>query len=124
MGKYIYLMLTLALCASCQSTSKKSYNIDSVASPKGTEIFQPNWENIAKNYQFPSGLSMLNLAYSFIGEFMLSRPTTANGIHEICIRKDTILINITLKHGGRRISLVTKTSYLYSKPKNSMPKNG
>lgn len=43
---------------------------------------------------------MLNLAYSFIGEFMLSRPTTANGIHEICIRKDTILINITLKHGG------------------------
>lgn len=41
MGKYIYLMLTLALCASCQSTSKKSYNIDSVASPKGTEIFQP-----------------------------------------------------------------------------------
>ncbi len=48
---------------------------------------------------------------------MLSRPTTANGIHEICIRKDTILINITLKHGGRRISLVTKTSYLYSKPK-------
>ena len=53
MGKYIYLMLTLTLCASCQSTSKKSYNIDSVASPKGTEIFQPNWENIAKNYQFP-----------------------------------------------------------------------
>jgi alpha-L-fucosidase len=33
--------------------SSNNINIDSVASPKGTEIFQANWDNIAKNYQFP-----------------------------------------------------------------------
>lgn len=32
-------------------------NIDSVSSPKGTEVFQPNWENIAENYEFPQWFS-------------------------------------------------------------------
>ena len=36
---------------SCKSGT--NINIDSVASPKGTEVFQPDWENIAENYQFP-----------------------------------------------------------------------
>ncbi|MDD4570801.1 MAG: alpha-L-fucosidase [Tepidanaerobacteraceae bacterium] len=46
-------LLMVVLLLSCQEASKKSYDIDSVASPQGTEVFQPNWENIAKNYQFP-----------------------------------------------------------------------
>jgi len=32
-------------------------NIDSVASPNGTEVFQPNWKNIAENYEFPKWFS-------------------------------------------------------------------
>ena len=53
MKKFIYSTLTLALLASCQSINKESYNIDSDASPKGTEVFHPDWKNIADNYQFP-----------------------------------------------------------------------
>jgi alpha-L-fucosidase len=30
-----------------------NYDIDSVASEKGTEVFQPDWDNIAENYRFP-----------------------------------------------------------------------
>lgn len=52
MKKNLYVLLTAALLLSCQS-GKKSYNIDSVASPKGTEVFQDNWQNIAENYKFP-----------------------------------------------------------------------
>lgn len=52
MKKNLYILLTAALLLSCQS-DKKSYNIDSVASPKGTEVFQDNWQNIAENYKFP-----------------------------------------------------------------------
>ncbi|OJV81917.1 MAG: hypothetical protein BGO34_08250 [Bacteroidia bacterium 44-10] len=47
------IMIGLLLLLSCQSTKKDFYNIDSVASPKGTEVFQPNWDNIAENYQSP-----------------------------------------------------------------------
>lgn len=47
------MIFTLVLCASCQSIDKRSYNIDSVASPQGTEVFQPDWKNIAENYRFP-----------------------------------------------------------------------
>ncbi|OPZ27507.1 MAG: Alpha-L-fucosidase [Bacteroidetes bacterium ADurb.BinA174] len=53
MRKILILFLITLLFASCRQPGKKFYNIDSVASPKGTEIFQPNWENIAKNYKFP-----------------------------------------------------------------------
>ena len=38
---------------SCQSIKKLACNIESVASPKGTDVFQPNWDNIAENYKFP-----------------------------------------------------------------------
>ncbi|MDH6305946.1 alpha-L-fucosidase [Parabacteroides sp. PF5-5] len=51
--KSVYLLLIL-LCASCQQAGKTVYDIDSVASPKGTAVFQPTWENIAENYQFPT----------------------------------------------------------------------
>ena len=46
-------LLIIFLFASCTPANKVSYNIDSVASPKGTEVFQPSWENIAENYKFP-----------------------------------------------------------------------
>ncbi|MDR2423712.1 MAG: alpha-L-fucosidase [Prevotellaceae bacterium] len=49
--KKIIIYSTLALMlASCQQKSK---DCNSVESPKGTAIFQPNWENMAANYQFP-----------------------------------------------------------------------
>jgi alpha-L-fucosidase len=47
----LFVIVIMSLFISCNSGSK--INIDSVASPKGTAIFQPNWDNIAKNYQFP-----------------------------------------------------------------------
>lgn len=53
MKKILILFLTTLLFAACQQANKKLYNIDSVASPKGTEVFQPDWENIATNYKFP-----------------------------------------------------------------------
>jgi alpha-L-fucosidase len=52
MKKNLYAFLTVVLLLSCQSGTK-GYNIDSVASPRGTEVFQDNWQNIAENYQFP-----------------------------------------------------------------------
>ena len=52
MKKSFYALLTVLLLLSCQP-DKKTYNIDSVASPKGTEVFQDNWQNIAENYKFP-----------------------------------------------------------------------
>jgi hypothetical protein len=47
----LFAVIVMTLCISCNSGS--NINIESVASPKGTEVFQPNWDNIAKNYQFP-----------------------------------------------------------------------
>ena len=46
-------LLALSLAACTSTPQKPHYNIDSVASEKGTEVFQPNWENIAENYHFP-----------------------------------------------------------------------
>jgi alpha-L-fucosidase len=46
-------VMALFLFASCRSTDKAPVNIDSTASPKGTETFLPDWENIAGNYTFP-----------------------------------------------------------------------
>ncbi|MDR0743050.1 MAG: alpha-L-fucosidase [Tannerella sp.] len=52
--RIILIFLLLAgISVSCRRSDKTTYNIDSVASPKGTEVFQPDWENIAENYQFP-----------------------------------------------------------------------
>ncbi len=52
MRKNLCALFTVFLFLSCQS-GKISYNIDSVASPKGTATFQDNWENIVQNYKFP-----------------------------------------------------------------------
>lgn len=53
MKKGLLFLSAALLFVSCQQANKKSFNIDSVASPKGTQIFQPDWDNIAANYQFP-----------------------------------------------------------------------
>lgn len=53
MKKLLTALLVLVCLVACQPEKKMSYNIDSVASPKGTEVFQPNWENLAEHYQFP-----------------------------------------------------------------------
>ena len=52
MNKCYIALLAGLMCMSC-SVSKKSYDIDSVVSAKGTEIFQPDWDNIAEHYKFP-----------------------------------------------------------------------
>jgi len=46
-------LLAVCLFASCQNNKQPNINIDSVASLKGTELFQPDWDNIAQHYQFP-----------------------------------------------------------------------
>lgn len=53
MKRNLFIYLTGALLVACQPAVKTRYNIDSVASPKGTEVFQPDWTNIAANYHFP-----------------------------------------------------------------------
>lgn len=51
--RMIFLMAIVLSAISCRSSREPAINIDSVASPKGTEVFQPNWENIAANYKVP-----------------------------------------------------------------------
>jgi alpha-L-fucosidase len=53
MKKTLKFMLITVLFVSCKNTDKATVNIDSVASPRGTEVFQPDWGNIAENYKFP-----------------------------------------------------------------------
>jgi alpha-L-fucosidase len=45
------------LFASCKNKTVTTINIDSVASAKGTEVFQPEWDNIAAHYHFPEWFS-------------------------------------------------------------------
>ena len=56
MIKRFLVILTFAIpFASCKVKPAKDY--DSVVSPKGTAVFQPDWENIAANYQCPEWFS-------------------------------------------------------------------
>ena len=47
------IALAGALLTACSPKPEKHYDIDSVASEKGTEVFQPDWTNIAQHYKFP-----------------------------------------------------------------------
>jgi len=47
------ILLSMCLLVSCQTNKKNNIDIDSVASLKGTEVFQPDWDNIAQHYEFP-----------------------------------------------------------------------
>jgi alpha-L-fucosidase len=49
----ILLFSAMALWVSCKHETKSTINIDSVASAKGTTIFQPDWDNIATHYRYP-----------------------------------------------------------------------
>ena len=53
MKRFFIILLSAGLLVSCQQNKQSVINIDSVASPKGTEVFQPDWDNIAQYYQFP-----------------------------------------------------------------------
>ncbi|MDR1779369.1 MAG: alpha-L-fucosidase [Tannerella sp.] len=54
MKNYVTLLLSgVLLLSACRSETKPAINIDSVASPRGTEVFQPEWTNIAEHYRFP-----------------------------------------------------------------------
>ena len=53
MKNFSIFLFIMWMLTSCQTNPKQRINIDSVASPKGTEVFQPDWENIAQNYRFP-----------------------------------------------------------------------
>ena len=41
------------MLVACNSSKNPKSNLESVASPLGTEVFQPEWENMAQNYRFP-----------------------------------------------------------------------
>lgn len=53
MKKKSAVLLAAVLLLSCRQASKSAYDIDSVASPKGTEVFQADWESLAENYRSP-----------------------------------------------------------------------
>jgi len=53
MKQYVLFITLVCLAVSCTTGKSPTINIDSVASLKGTEVFQPDWDNIAQNYQFP-----------------------------------------------------------------------
>ncbi|MDR2120972.1 MAG: alpha-L-fucosidase [Tannerella sp.] len=48
-----FLFVAVLFLASCGGETKRAADIDSVASAKGTEVFQPDWDNIAAYYSFP-----------------------------------------------------------------------
>ena len=52
--KKLFYSIIMLLFVSC-STNEKKTDVMSVESPKGTNVFQDNWENIAENYHFPLG---------------------------------------------------------------------
>ena len=53
MKKSLIALSAFALLASCKPSTPSTEDILSVTSPKGTAVFQDNWENIAANYQCP-----------------------------------------------------------------------
>ncbi len=53
----IYTLLAVTMLVACNSSTHPKYNLESVASPRGTKVFQPDWENIAQHYKFPDWFS-------------------------------------------------------------------
>jgi alpha-L-fucosidase len=47
------LLCLLLVSCNAQEEERPIFNVVSVASPQGTDVFQPNWTNIAQNYQYP-----------------------------------------------------------------------
>jgi alpha-L-fucosidase len=53
MKRFLELLLLACLLTACRNTANVGINIDSTASPKGVETFQPDWDQIAQHYRFP-----------------------------------------------------------------------
>jgi alpha-L-fucosidase len=53
----VYTLLTLILLVACNSSTNTKHNLDSVASSRGTKVFQPDWENMTQHYKFPEWFS-------------------------------------------------------------------
>ena len=53
MKKYLIALSALSLLFSCKQATKSPEEIMSTVSPKGTTVYQDNWENIGSNYQCP-----------------------------------------------------------------------
>jgi alpha-L-fucosidase len=67
----------LTLLCSCKPEKKPSFNPDSVASSKGTEVFQPDWDNMAANYTCPDWFQDAKFGI-FIGWGVYSVPAFGN----------------------------------------------
>ena len=57
MKMHVFFLSAMLFFISCNTSKKQTKDFNSVASPLGTEVFQPNWENIAANYVFPEWFS-------------------------------------------------------------------
>ncbi len=75
--KKVLFILLVSLAASSCAEKKVTYDIDSWASPEGTEVFRPDWENIASNYTFPEWYRDAKLGI-FIHWGIYSVPAYAN----------------------------------------------
>lgn len=51
------LLSIILLVSACKVANKQTADLESVASPLGTEVFQPDWQNMAEHYQFPDWFS-------------------------------------------------------------------
>lgn len=88
------IVLLLLVLFSCQSSDKSpaTYNIESVASAEGTEVFQDNWDNIRENYKFPEWFQDAKFGI-FIHWGIYSIPVP-NGMLATCICRIVMNINI------------------------------
>ena len=120
MKKSFIFLLTAIILLSCQSIKKLACNIESVASPKGTDVFQPNWDNIAENYKFPDWFVDGKFGI-FIHWGPYSVPAFNNEWYaRHMYLKDHKVYSTTLKHGALKKSSAIKTLSHYLKQKNLM----
>ena len=89
--KTVFGAITLCLFVACSSVYKP--NVETTASIKGTEIFQPDSASIAEHYKIPAWFTDAKFGI-FIHWGIYSVPAYgANGIPDGCIRKGILSIN-------------------------------
>lgn len=109
------IALAGALLTACSPKPEKHYDIDSVASEKGTEVFQPDWTNIAQHYKFPQWFQDGKFGI-FIHWGVYSVPAFGN--------KTVRNISTTSKLTENIPTSDTKTLSRSLRATNSMPTNG
>ena len=128
-NKSLFILALAALTfAACTPASKKPhYNIDSVASEQGTEVFQPNWDSIAAHYHFPQWFRDGKFGI-FIHWGVYSVPAFSN---EWYARNMYMKDSREYKHHIETYGPHTEFGYKdfipmfkAERPKNSMPTNG